>query len=179
MIRPAIVTLAAAALLASPIAAADQSKEIRASPLLDAIAKCRAETDPMARVTCYDSAVDALTSARAKKDIVILDKEDVRQTRRGLFGFSLPRLPFFGGKEDDPGNEIPKELKSTVKSARPLGYGKWRIELEDGALWETTEARTGFKDPKPGAEITVERGLMNGYFITVGNGRRVAAKRVG
>lgn len=179
MIRPAIVTLAAAALLASPIAAADQAKEVRASPLLDALGKCRAESDPTARVACYDSAVDALTAARAKKDIVVLDKEDVRQTRRGLFGFALPRLPFFAGKEDDPDAEIPKELKSTVKSARAIGYGKWRIELEDGALWETTEARTGFKDPKPGAAITIERGLMNGYFITVGDGRRVAAKRVG
>lgn len=179
MIRPAIVTLAAAALLASPIAAADQAKEVRASPLLDALSKCRAESDPTARVACYDSAVDALTAARAKKDIVVLDKEDVRQTRRGLFGFALPRLPFFAGKEDDPDAEIPKELKSTVKSTRAIGYGKWRIELEDGALWETTEARTGFKDPKPGAAITIERGLMNGYFITIGDGRRVAAKRVG
>jgi hypothetical protein len=177
MFRPAIVTLAAAAMIAGPAGAAD--KEVRASPLLDALTKCRNEPDPAARVACYDGAVDAISSARAKKDIVILDKEDVRQTRRGLFGFSLPKLPFFGGKDDDPGNEVPDEVRSTVKSARSLGYGKWRIVIEDGAIWETTEARMGFDDPKPGAAVLIERGAITNYFIKIGNGRRVSAKRVG
>ena len=169
---PLLIALTIAAL---PVAAAAQE---RSDPLAG-VTRCRAEADPARRVACYDAAVDALTAARDKKDIVVLDREAVRETRRGLFGFTLPRIGLFGGKDDDPGVQEEREVATTVRSARSLGYGKWRIVVEDGAVWETTEATGSFPDPRPGAAITLQKGAMGGYFIKGAKGRRVAAKRIG
>jgi hypothetical protein len=144
-----------------------------------ALTACRGLTDAAARLACFDQAAAALDTAVSQKNLVVLDREAVRKTRRSLFGFGLPRLPFFG--DDDDENEAPeaREITAAIASAQPFGYNKWRIKLEDGALWETTEAYRGFKQPGPGTKVVIKAGPLGSYVMRIGGERGVKAKRVG
>ena len=147
------------------------------SPLVQALASCRAQVDDAARLRCYDAAAGALTDATARGSVVLVDQEDVRKTRRSLFGFSLPKLPFFSG--DKSADEAQEELTAKIASTGPVGYGKWRLRLEDGAVWETTESSSALRDPRAGNEVVIKRGPLGSYMIRIAGQRGVRAKRVG
>ena len=61
---------------------------------------CRDVADAKTRLACYDSQVSAMASASDNDEVVVLDKEELNKTRRSLFGFAFPRLPFLGGGDD-------------------------------------------------------------------------------
>jgi len=157
--------------------AAPQKAGPQESPLVQAIANCQRQTDDSARLRCYDAAARALTEASSSGKVVLVDREDVRKTRRSLFGFALPKLPFFSG--DDSAETQHDELTAKVAAAGPIGHGKHRIKLEDGALWETTEGRSGLADPRRGDTVVIKRGALGGYMMRIGGQRALRAKRVG
>jgi hypothetical protein len=167
----------AVVLIAAPAGAADSPPPV-AKPVA-ALQQCRTLADSAARLACYDKAVDALTAATASNDVVIVERTEVRKARKGLFGFTLPRIGFLTGKPDNAEDRADEaELETTITAARGIGYGKWRFTVEGGATWETTEANMGFNDPLPGRKVLLQKGSLGGYFATVGKGRRVAAKRI-
>lgn len=170
-VKRTIVLLSGLGVLAAAAPASDRAA------VLKAVTDCRALTDGAARLSCYDGAVGTLDAAAARRDIVVLDREEVKQTRRGLFGFSLPRLPFFKGDESQKA-DMPSELLTTAQGVRPLGHGKWRIVVEGGAVWETTEPVLRH-DPKVGGKIRIRQGSMTNYFLSVDGDPAVRAKRVG
>jgi len=143
-------------------------------PLLD----CRKVADASARLACFDRESATLDAADEKNEIAVLDKDAVRKTRRSLFGFSLPRLPFFDGKGDD-GKEEPElqTIEATIASVRSLGYGKWQLVLDDGARWATTEAVVG-RQPEAGQMIEIKRGAIGSYMGKIDGRRAVRMQRV-
>lgn len=146
------------------------------SPILRELGACRTQADDAARLRCYDAAAAALTQAADKGDIVIVDREDVRKTRRSLFGFNVPKLPFFSG--DDSASSQQDEITAKIAGAHSLGNGKWSIRLEDGAVWETTEGKAAVRAPRAGNEVTIKRGSLGGYFLRIGQQRTLRARRV-
>lgn len=147
------------------------------SPYVQALAACKAQTDGVARLRCYDDAAGALTTAADRGDLVVLDQQNLKTARRSLFGFSLPELPFFKGDKsaDDPQNEI----TGKIASARSLGYGKWQIKLTGGAVWETTEASSPtMKPPRADDPIVIKRGSLGSYLLRIGGQRALKGKRV-
>ena len=172
------MTATAAACLMLAWSGSAFGKESRTeSPLVRALAACRATADDAARLRCYDAAAGALTSAAAKGDVVVVDQQDLKKARRSLFGFSMPKLPFFGG--DRSADEAPDELTAKITSARSLGHGKWQVRLEDGAVWETTEASSMVADPRPGNSVWIKKGALGGFMMRVAGQRALRAKRVG
>ncbi len=151
-------------------AAAQQPAQLRA------VTACRQVADTGARLACYDGAVDALSQATAAGTLVVVDREDVRRTRRNLFGFSLPKLPFFSG--DRSQDEVPEEIEATVRSASPFGYQRWRLDLGDNGTWQTTEPQTAQSLPRAGTKLKIKKGILGAYRITIGSGRPIAAMRV-
>ena len=140
---------------------------------------CRALSDSAARLACYDRAADALTTATASQEIVIVERSEVRKTRKGLFGFTLPKIGFLAGRADNRDDQADMDrLETKVVTSRALPYGKWRFTVESGAVWDTVEASFAFDDPLPGRTVLLERGALGSYFAKVGKGRRVQAKRV-
>ena len=93
------------------------------------------------------------------QDVVVMDRAEVRRTKRGLFGFVLPSLNLFGGGDDDP-DEV-RELDAKVAGAAPSGVGFYSLILDDKSQWVTTERLTGFA-PKPGDRIVIKKGSF-GY----------------
>lgn len=142
--------------------------------LLSQLRNCRQLADPTAKIACYDAAVAAFDSAVAEKKVVVLDREDVRETRRSLFGFNLPKLPLFGGGDGDKEEE---EVVSRISAVRSLGYGKWRIRIETGAVWQTIEAPRIDIPPEIGDEVRIRRAAMGSYFMNIKGRRAVKATR--
>jgi hypothetical protein len=144
-----------------------------------ALQACRAKADAAERLACYDKAVDVLSAATASRDLVVIDKAEVKQARKGLFGFTLPRIPFLSSKEGDPDDDADsRELQTTVVSARRWNRIYWRFSVEGGGTWETTEDKRGFTDPKPGASVIIERGTLGAYYAKIGRGGRAAVRRI-
>jgi len=170
--------------LGSGVGASAASAADRQAPraeIFDDLLKCRGLTDDQQRLACFDRQVAAMDSAAQRDEVVVLDKSELTKTRKTLFGFAFPKLPFLGG--DDDKDEAREEegvshIEAVIGSVRSLGYGKWQITLEDGAQWMTTEAIT-FRDPKPGNKIEIKRAAMGSYMGKIEGGRTVRMKRVG
>jgi hypothetical protein len=171
------VNFLAAALLAVASGASAAKPQQAKSPLVQGLFDCRAQPDAGARLRCYDAAAAALYDATVKGGVVMVSQEDVRKTRRSLFGFGVPKLPFFSG--DDSADEAADELTAKIVSAGPVGYGKWRVKLEDGGTWETIEAIPLRRDPKAGDEVVIKRGPLGSYMMRIAGQRAARAKRVG
>lgn len=169
MIRYAFTVLIAMGLSAPATAADDQPAAVKA---LDA---CRAIADNAQRLACYDQAAGSLLQSVERKETVVLDKQAVTKTKRSLFGFSLPRLPFFGNDKDE--KEEFTQIEEPMKTVRSIGLGRFRFTLDDGATWETTEGINAF--PKPGQKVLIKKGLMGSYFIRFEGNRSVKGMRVG
>jgi hypothetical protein len=148
--------------------------------LIADISSCRKIAEPLPRLACYDASVGKIADAAQNKDIVVLNHEDIRATKRSLFGFSLPKLPFFGDDDnhpDKPAKEEFSEIQSTIRSARPNALEGWTIVLEDGAVWQSTEAPD--KDPKVGDTIRIRKAAMGSFFANIAKQRAVRIHRVG
>ena len=175
-----LLATACAAMLAGPVSAATPSPPVPPAKPVTALQACRTLADATARLACYDRAVDALAAATASGDVVVVERTEVRKARKGLFGFTLPRIGFLTGKPDNAEDAADaKELATVITASRSIGNGKWRFTVEGGALWETIEANMGFNDPLPGRKVLIERGSLGAFFATVEKGRRVQAKRIG
>lgn len=143
---------------------------------LSELTKCRAVTQDEARLRCYDAAAGALATATSSGSLIVVDKDDVRRTRRSLFGLSLPNMPFFKG--DRSAEEEVDEINGTVKSARVLRGDKWLVELASGGTWQSTESATRQPDPKAGDSVKIRRASLGGFMLSVEGRRSVRALRL-
>ncbi|NBU28280.1 MAG: hypothetical protein EBS42_08740 [Caulobacteraceae bacterium] len=169
-----IVLLAGAALLAVlPAQAADPGKLGRASAL-KAVTDCRAITDPAARLACYDQATAALDVAEAKGDVVIVDREQVKQARQAAFGFNF-RLPGFMTQGEQP--EALSRLTTTIASARQDPRGRWTITLQDGAVWRQIDTEKLRRAPAPGTAAELRTAALGSYFMKIEGLGVIRAKR--
>ena len=167
--------IAALVVLAVPALAKDPPKQ---SPLVSALEACRAIADPAERLACYDKQVGALLDATSTGDVAVVDKAEVRKARKSLFGFGMPKIPFFSG--DDTTDAVSDTLETTIKSASGIGYGKYRMVVAEGnAVWETTETYGTMRDPRAGDKIVIKRGPLGSYLLRIGSNRAVKGKRVG
>lgn len=162
-----VITALALACFAAPLAAnppkMDDLKPPQAfSDLLD----CRKIADPQIRLACYDSRTAIVAEATQKHDIVVTDRAEIRQTKRGMFGFAIPTSRLFGGGDDDKGDEL-NRLDSTVASARHSRDGGWIVSLALGGTWEQTDSKALALAPKVGQKVAVTKGALGSFFVSI------------
>lgn len=165
-----MIALGAIALLTSSGMQPAASPTAPAAPqVVDTLLQCRQIADPSQRLACFDSATAAFEQARTNRDIVVVDREEVRATRRSLFGFRLPRL--FGSGAEEGGTNEPTltEINSTIASVRSAGYGRWSMTLEDGSEWTMIESDNDL-DIRRGEPIKIERAAFGSYRATLRRG---------
>lgn len=170
-----VMTLAAVAVAAAPLVAKDKSplpKEL--PPVFEAVVNCRTLTSDSERLACYDQSVAALAAARDKEDIVVADRATIRETKKGLFGFTLPKLKLFGGAEKEA-DEV-KEIESTISAVRGTADGLAIFTLADGARWKQTDGGNAFA--RPGASIRIKRGSLGSYLASIDQGPFVRVMRL-
>lgn len=106
----------------------------------------------------------------------MVDQEDIQNTRRTLFGISLPRVKLFGDADD--GTPQIKEVTAVIRSTSEGEAGRIVFTLEDGAVWAQTDDYPVFRFVKPGQKVTIKRGSFGSYFADFASTVTVRAKRL-
>jgi hypothetical protein len=145
------------------------------SALFQSVVSCKQKTDPAERLACFDAAVTKMEQAEASKELVIMEKAEISKVKKGLFGFSVPKIGLFGDDDDDK-EETVKRLQTTIKSVRSLGNDKWLVTLEDGAVWAQIDTARSVT-PKPGDVIILKKASMGTYFATIDGRGGIRMKR--
>lgn len=163
-IRIASLLGSMALVVATGAAAKDKDKPDPSTappPVYQSVLDCRAIADPAQRLACFDAKVGAMAAATEKKDLVIVDRETIRATKRGLFGISLPKIKLFGGNDDEEVNQI----ESTINAAYAAKDGMSVFVLADGSRWKQTDGR--FTYPKAGQKILIKRAALGSFMAQV------------
>ncbi len=128
---------------------------------------CRTTADPAARLACFEKTFDSFEQAVKTKEVTIVDKADMRQAKRSLFGFALPHVDLFSGGRSDPADDF-TEINTTVASAREVerGHAEIRLADESGAVWQTTDPMPF--PPRAGDKIRIRQGTLGNYFLFTG-----------
>lgn len=172
--------IAVAALLVTVPGVARAQDGGEAGPL-DPLKACQAETDPTARLACYDAAVGAVVAAEEQGDLRVVDREMVRETRRGLFGFSIPDFGIFGGDDGDKDEESGEfdTLATTVTGVRYMTPRSFAFRIAEGnALWQVDEAPRRLLTVEEGDTVEIEKGALSSYFIRFDGQSGVKGRRI-
>lgn len=168
------ISLPAAALsialvgLASPALAQDDSPGY-----LDRLATCRSIEEPDARLACYDREVGAVVAASEEGEVRLVDREEVRQTKRKLFGFTIPKGLF--GSDDKEEMDL---LETTITRVAPYGRSGYLITTEEGSVWQISNPPMRFNPPKSGQAVVFKRAALGSFFIRVNGQLGVKGVRI-
>lgn len=142
------------------------------------LVECRRIADIETRVACYDRQVDRFDQAERRGDVVVVDRKQVAETRRSLFGLRLPRLAIFG-RDDQPAAAPPiREVETTLQNAVEGRDGRWTFVLADGARWRQSEGRPLSYRPKAGQKIRIREAAMGSYLANIENKVAIRVARV-
>lgn len=141
-----------------------------------ALKACRSIVDETERLTCYDTKVAEMVMASEAGDMRIVDREDVRRTRRQLFGFTVPDLDILKGDETD--KETSELLQTTITSARKTGRNSWRFTTAEGAVWEISNAPPRLAGIAAGASVEFKKASLGYFFIRIDGQMGVKGKRI-
>ena len=173
-----------AALLAAAPAVAMAQRPAAAPPprpeAFEALIRCRAIAEPEARLQCFDAAAAALQTAQERREVVVIDRQQVREGRRRLFGLALPRIPIFGGGDDDEEeNEADRvdTVEGVVASASQDSLGHWMVVLQDGAAWIQVDNNRLALRPRPGQRIVINRAALGSFMMRVNNQPGIRVRR--
>lgn len=143
---------------------------------IEELKTCRMIADANERLACYDAKVGAMVSASEAGDVRIVDREDVRRTRRQLFGFTVPDLDILEGDEQD--KETSEMLETTITNARQLSGKAWRFTTAEGAVWEINNAPLRLARIKEGDKVIFKKASLGYYFIRINGQMGVKGKRI-
>ena len=156
-----------AACIALPANAQERTVAPERPEVLNRLTACRTIADNAERLACFDQQVAALEAAEAAREIAVVDRQQIRRTRRSLFGLRLPDLGIFGDDSDESedGAAI-NEINSTLRSISSGADGRVHYALEDGSVWVQTEGRRG-RPPRPGQAVRIRRGPLGSFLANI------------
>jgi hypothetical protein len=159
-----LIGIAILGLVAAVPASAQKMPKTTTPKLFEDVVHCRSIQDPTERLACYDRAVGALDTAQKSSELYVADKAAMKEARKGLFGFSLPKMKIFG--DEDLGDL--DQLESTIAGVSS-GQRGLIFTLPDGARWAQTDKRY-MDTPKVGAKIKIKRAMLGSYMASI-NGK--------
>lgn len=143
---------------------------------LQVLKTCQEEAAEAARLACFDSAVSRMIEANEQGDLQVVDRADVRETRRKFFGLAIPDLGIFKKRDENDKEEL-EVLQSTITTVNRTREG-WVLETAEGALWQLDETPRRLLDPKPGQPVEFRKAALSSYFIRVNNQLGVKGRRI-
>lgn len=171
------VSLLAAGLVtlgATPALAQDEARDV-SGEYLDGLKACQQITDNATRLACFDSAVGSMVAATETGDVKVIDREDMRETRRSLFGFSLPNLGLFGSGDEDEQTEL---FTTTITHVRYTGRNSARVTTAEGAVWEMNNIPSNRREFEVGDEVRFKEASLGFYFLRIDGQTGVKGRRV-
>lgn len=150
--------------------------QTRGAGVIADITACRAITDDAQRLACFDRTAATLASARAAKEIVVMDRTEVREKKRSLFGLSLPDINLFGRDDDKAGEPEVAQVESSVVEVVKFGRDRWTVRLANGSTWRTTEPARF--DPRRGDPVVIKRAALGSFRGSFAKANAVRMERL-
>lgn len=147
------------------------------NPLVAALARCLDIRENAERLACTDVAARALVDAERTQEVVVIDKERAKRTRRSLFGIALGGADPITGRDETRAERI-EQLDTDVAGVRSEANGRWLLTLVEGGRWRTTEPWDGGTVPRPGDKVLVKRAALGSYTMRLAGARLVRVIRV-
>jgi hypothetical protein len=141
---------------------------------LSRLTACRAIADGPARLSCYDAAVSALDAAERQGEVVVMDRAQIGEARRQLFGFEMPALPRLFGAE---GQTSLDSIETTLQSASQVADNRWVFRLADGGVWRQIDSDPVRTRPRPGDAVRVRKASLGSFLLTIGGSRAIRVRR--
>jgi hypothetical protein len=155
-----------------PGAAVAAAKKVERSPLVAEVTGCRSIADAAARLSCFDRSVAALAAAETRQDVVVMDRQQVRDARKSLFGIGLPDLNLFAGSDDID------HIDATIADTQVDGSGHWTFRMADGARWVQTDDYPIARRPRANDKVVIRRAALGSFRLSVAGQPAVKAHRV-
>ena len=171
----AMAALMGALFLATGAQAADKADAKTRAAVLQQVIDCRTIADPSQRLACYDGAVGKMDQAEKSGDIVVVDRDQVREARKEAFGFEMPHFNFFERGEKP---EQVDKVSGVVAEAHVTRDGKWFVTLEDGANWVQVDSEAVYNAPRKGTKVEIRKAAMGSFFMNLDGQRAIRAHRV-
>jgi hypothetical protein len=134
---------------------------------LKAAQACTRLSDDVSRLSCYDAALGAAKPPSAQHSGVA--KTDAQAQAK--FGDN-------GQLHPNPKADLPKDLTVQVQQVTSLPNGLYRLTLDNGQVWRTTEADSALTF-KANDRVTISRRVLGGYLISLaGYATSVSVKRI-
>jgi len=132
---------------------------------LKAAQACAQLSDDVLRLSCYDEAFGVAKSPAAQQS-------DVGKTdAQAKFGDN-------GRLHPDAKVDVPKNLTAQVQQVTSLSTGLYRLILDNGQVWRTTQADWALAF-KANDTVTISRVAFGGYLISISGQRTsVGARRI-
>ena len=143
---------------------------------LSRLTACRAIADGAARLSCYDTAVSALDSAERQGEVVVMDRAQIGEARRQLFGFEMPAMPRLFGPAGEGVPEV-NAIETTLQSAPQVADNHWVFRLADGGVWRQIDSDPLRIRPRQGDAVRVRKASLGSFLLTVGGSRAVRVRR--
>ena len=143
---------------------------------IESLLACRNLTENSARLACYDKEAGTLSQAISSKEVVVIDREGVRKTKRTLFGLALPRI---GILDDNDSNETEiTQVEGVIASVRNNPEGGYLFLLKDGAAWTQADDKPIALEPEAGDKVVVKKAALGSYMLSVQGQPGVRVKRI-
>lgn len=126
---------------------------------------CNRLVDDVSRLSCYDAAFGVTNLLTAQQSGGV--KKDA-QAKFGDHGQIRP----------DTKADLPKSLNVKVQQVKSLPNGLYRLTLDNGQVWRTTQADWAIEF-KTDDTVTISRMVLGGYEISLaGHNASVSARRI-
>jgi len=159
------------ALLVAGVAAGPARAAEEAPAVLKKLQQCREITQDAARLACFDAAAAALDASVKAKEVVVVDREALRERKKKGFGLPFTDRTVFGAAAGPEAREVTGKI-----TGLQLAGDLYVVTLEDGAVWRTTES--SFIAPRLGSKVTIKRGTLGSFMMIFSEGPPLPAKRV-
>lgn len=142
---------------------------------LQELKACQVIADDGERLACFDKAVGTVVAATETGELQVIDREDAKNTRRKLFGFSLPDLGIFGSDDDEEKDEL---FETTITSSQRITSKRWRFTTAEGAVWELLDVPRRQRAIKPGDTAIFKPASMGTYFVRIKGQIGIRGRRI-
>jgi hypothetical protein len=159
-----ILGCAGMALFTTSAVAADKAdKKAPRAEVLQKLIDCRAIPNDAERLACFERQTALIDDAEAKRDLVVIDRDQATKARKESFG--LPAKPLIVGQAPALGEGV-TDVTSKIRTAKLLNSKRWLFVLEDGARWYQAESKS-IREPKPGQSIRIRKASLGGFLANI------------
>lgn len=165
-------------------------QSLAAAPLQQQIAECAAVLDAQSRLRCYDqiaadlrhqsavpasepqasapapaatTATEAVTTATAATATAAATTSVATSTPRAETPVSAQQEFGLEHKQRVP-EEAPDTVDVVIQRKNKDAYGRWKLTLADGQVWQQTDSRK-FRFSNENGNAYIKRGIMGAFYL--------------